>query len=77
MTDTNQTYRRLSKSLNKTRKTLSQVCKELDIDIDYVDDFLLEQHTQECSHCGIWGSDHKHDIDSFAVCKLCFGLVGR
>jgi hypothetical protein len=77
MTDTNQQYRRLTKSLNKTRKTLSQVCKELDIDIDDVDDFLLEQHVQECSHCGIWGTDHRQDEDSFAVCNLCFGLVGR
>lgn len=77
MTDTNQMYRRLSRGLNKTRKTLSQVCTDLDIDIDSVDDYLLEQHIQECSHCGIWGTDHREDEDRFIVCKLCFSLVGR
>ena len=76
MTDTNQ-YRRLSQYLNKTRKTLGEACEELEIDIDDVDDYELEQHIEECSHCGIWGSDHKHDEDDFAVCKLCFSLVGR
>lgn len=76
MTDTNQVYRRLTKHLNKTRKTLSQVCNELNIDIDIVDDFMLEQNIQECSHCGIWGIDHKQDEDQFPVCKLCFSLVG-
>jgi NAD-dependent SIR2 family protein deacetylase len=70
-------YRRLAKSLNKTRKTLTQVCNELDIDIDDVDDYHLEAHTQECSHCGIWGSDHREDADQFPVCKLCFSLVGE
>lgn len=77
MTDIDPTYRRLAKSLNKTRKTLTQACTELDIDIDYIEDDVLDQHTQECSHCGIWGSDHREDEDGFPVCKLCFGLVGR
>ena len=76
MTDTSPKYRRLAKHLNKTRKTLSQACTELDIDIDEVEDELLDQHTQECSHCGIWGSDHRTDTDDFPVCKLCFSLVG-
>ena len=76
MTDTNPTYRRLAKHLNKTRKTRSQVGVELDIDIDEVEDALLDNHTQECSHCGIWGSDHRTDQDDFPVCKLCFSLVG-
>lgn len=76
MTDTNQ-YKRLAKRLDRTRKTLSEACQELGIDIDYVDDFDLEQHITECSHCGIWGTEHKQDDDKFAVCKLCFSLVGR
>lgn len=76
MIDTNQ-YKRLAKRLNKTRKTLSDVCLDLNIPIDEVDDFELDQHIQECSHCGIWGNDHRHDEDDFLVCKLCFDLVGR
>jgi alpha-D-ribose 1-methylphosphonate 5-triphosphate diphosphatase PhnM len=77
MTDINPQYRRLAKYLNKTRKTLSQVCNELNIDIDDVDDATLDQHTQECSHCGIWGSDHRTDVDQFPVCRICFTLVGE
>lgn len=77
MTDTNPMYRQLAKHLNKTRKTLSQVCFELDIDIDEIDDQTLDNHISECSHCGIWGSDHRTDEDDFPVCKLCFSLVGR
>ena len=76
MTDTN-LYRKLSRYLNKTRKTLSEACKDLNIEIDDVDDYELEQHISECSHCGIWGNDHRHDEDDFPVCKLCFSLVGR
>lgn len=76
MTDTNQ-YRRLTRYLNKTRKTLTEACLDLNISIDDVDDYDLEQYISECSHCGIWGTDHKHDEDDFLVCKLCFSLVGR
>ena len=75
MIDTNQ-YKRLAKRLNKTRKTLSEACLELNIPLDEVDDFELDQHIQECSHCGIWGTDHRYDEDEFLVCKLCFSLVG-
>ena len=77
MTDTNQIYKRLTKRLHKTRKTLSEACYELGIAIDDVDDFLLEQHIQECSHCGVWGVDHRSDADDFPVCKLCYSLVGK
>ena len=70
-------YRRLTKALSGTRKGLWEVCKELGIDMDYIDDATLESFITTCSHCGIWGSDHRHDTDEFPVCKLCFGLVGR
>lgn len=76
MIDTNN-YKRLARRLNKTRKTLSEACVELGIDIDDVDDFDLDQHIQECSHCGVWGDKHKEDEDGFLVCPLCFNLVGR
>lgn len=75
MTDTNP-YSRLRAYLNKTRVNLSDACYELDIDIDTIDDSVLETHITECSHCGIWGTDHKLDEDEFPVCKLCFSLVG-
>ena len=77
MTDINPMYSRLAAYLNKTRKTLTQACEELEIDINDVDDFQLELSIEECSHCGIWGSDHRHDSDDFPVCKLCYSLVGR
>lgn len=76
MTDTNQ-YKRLTSHLNRTRVALSDACQELDIDPDEVQDEILEQHIQECSHCGIWGTNHRRDEDEFPVCKLCFGLIGR
>lgn len=77
MIDTNQMYRRLTKRLSGTRKTLTEACRDADIDIELVDDYLLEQHVQECSHCGIWGTNHRRDSDEFPVCQLCFSLVGR
>ena len=77
MTDINATYRRLQKHLNKTRKTLTQVCRELDIDIDDVDDGLLQEHIDQCSHCNIWALDLIEDTDNNPVCALCFRLVGR
>ena len=40
MTDINQKYRRLAKALNGTRKTLSQVCRDLDIHIDDVENLV-------------------------------------
>ena len=76
MTDSN-LYKKLAKRLNRTRKSLSEVCQEIDTDIDFIDDYELDKHIQECSHCGIWGTDHRHDEDDFPVCKLCFNLVGR
>ena len=77
MIDTNQTYRRLTKALSGTRKTLTEACQDIGIHINDVDDYLLEQHCLECSHCGIWGTNHRLDNDEFPVCQLCFKLVGR
>lgn len=77
MTDTNQMYKRLTKRLSGTRKTLTEACRDAGIDIEDVDDYLLESFCCECSHCGIWGTDHRTDADEFPVCRICFGLVGR
>ena len=76
MTDINPTYKRLAKNLSGTRKTLTEICSELDIDIDSIDDSLLSEYVSECSHCDIWGTTHRLDEDSFPVCTLCLRLVG-
>jgi len=70
-------YKRLTKVLTGTRKTLAEACRELEIDINLVEDDLLEKDCQECSHCGIWGISHRLDEDDFPVCRLCYSLVGR
>lgn len=70
-------YRRLAKHLNKTRKTLTQVCVELNIDIDDVEDEYLQQAIDQCSHCNIWSTDLKDDDYGNLVCHLCFRLVGQ
>ena len=77
MTDINNLYTRLTKKLTGTRKTLGEACEDAGIDIETLDDYLLEEYCKECSHCGIWGTDHKTDVDDFPVCRICFGLVGR
>lgn len=77
MTDTNPTYRRLAKALNGTRKTLSQVCRELDINIEDVRDDLLQDTIDQCSHCNIWSNKLIEDLDGMPICKICERLVGR
>jgi len=77
MTDTNPQYQKLTKELSGTRKTLAEACETLNIDPDDIDDELLEHHCCECSNCGIWGTDHRTDRDGFAICKVCFQIIGR
>jgi hypothetical protein len=77
MTDTNQKYRRLAKVLNGTRKTLAQVCHDLDIDMDTVRDDLLQNTIDQCSHCNIWSDKLVEDLDGMPICRLCERLVGR
>jgi hypothetical protein len=77
MIDTNQTYRRLAKALNGTRKTLSQVCRDLDIDMEAVQDEQLQNTIDQCSHCNIWSDRLVEDLDGMPICKLCERLVGR
>jgi hypothetical protein len=76
MTDTSMMYRRLSQQLNKTRKTLTQVCSELDIDLDDVEDDLLQASIDQCSHCNIWAKALQDDLDGNPICNLCYRLVG-
>lgn len=77
MTDTNPIYRKLTKQLAGTRKTLTQACRDADVDIEDVDDYYLGQAVQQCSHCDIWGTQHKTDRDDNPVCVLCLRLVGE
>ena len=77
MTDINQKYRRLAKALNGTRKTLSQVCRDLDIHIDDVEDDILQDTIDQCSHCNIWSNKLIEDLDGMPICSLCERLVGR
>lgn len=77
MTDTNPIYRRLTKHLTGTRKTLTQACRDADVDIDDVDDHYLGLVVQQCSHCDIWGTQHQVDRDDNPVCSLCLRLVGE
>lgn len=77
MTDTNPQYRRLVKQLTGTRKTLTQACRDADTDLEDVDDYYLGLVIQQCSHCDIWGTQHKTDRDLNPVCALCLRLVGE
>lgn len=69
-------YRKLVKNLSGTRKTLMQACRDVDIDLDEVDDYFLDKVVSQCSHCDIWGTQHKPDLDQNPICGLCFRLVG-
>ena len=77
MTDTSQQYKRLAKTLSGSRKTLQEVCDDIGIDLDAVDDEQLAHYVSECSHCDIWGTTHRLDTDDFPVCVLCLRLVGQ
>ena len=70
-------YKRLTKQLSGTRKTLTQACIDAGVDIEDIDDALLSEAIKECSHCDIWGTSHKEDTEGFPVCALCFRLVGQ
>lgn len=76
MTDTNPIYRKLAKQLKGTRKTLTQACRDADVDIEDVDDYYLGKVVSQCTHCDIWGSQHKPDLDDNPICGLCLRLVG-
>ncbi len=76
MTDINPLYRRLAKALNGTRKTLTDACRELDISIEDVDDYYLQDAIDQCSHCNIWTHNLVEDLDGNPICGVCERLVG-
>jgi hypothetical protein len=69
-------YKRLAKNLLNTRKPLFQACKELGIDMEDVDDYLLQQTIDQCSHCNIWSTKLVEDLDGNPICPLCVRVAG-
>jgi len=76
MIDTNPNYKRLAKILNKTRKSLTQTCYELGIDIDEIEDYILVSIIDQCSHCNIWSQQLVQDLDDNPICPTCVRLTG-
>lgn len=76
MTDISLNYKRLARVLNKTRKSLTQTCYDLGIDVDNIEDHLLMQVIDQCSHCNIWSQQLVQDLDDNPVCPVCVRLTG-
>ena len=76
MIEVSANYRRLAKVLNKTRKSLTQTCYELEIDIDDIEDYILVELIDQCSHCNIWSQQLIKDLDDNPVCPVCVRLTG-
>ena len=53
-----------------------QACRDVDIELEEVDDSILDKAILQCSHCDIWGTQHKPDLDHNPICGLCLRLVG-
>ena len=69
-------YKRLAKQLDRTRKSLWELCEELDIDYNEVDMFSLEKYVSQCTHCDIWTVKPIQDLDGNPICNVCFGISG-
>jgi len=76
MIDISPNYKRLAKTLNKTRKSLTQTCHDLGIDVDDIEDYVLVQVIDQCSHCNIWSQQLVLDLDENPVCPVCVRLTG-
>lgn len=67
-------YKDLEAYLVRTRKTITQACKELGIDSREVDaDMLL---IAQCSHCSVWNKNLITDLDQNPICVYCRDLIG-
>jgi len=69
-------YQILTKHLNKTHKSLYQVCKDLGIDMDALDVQELSKHIDQCTHCGVWSKQLVPDLDDNPICPICVKLIG-
>ena len=76
MTDSNRIYKSLVKHLNNPRKSLYQVCQEHDINFDEIDDYVLQDHIDQCSHCNIWSVKLINDLDDNPICQVCYQVAG-
>ncbi len=76
MTDSNRLYPRIVKYLNNTRKTLYEVCREHDININAIDLYKLEEYIDQCSHCNIWSTKLIPDLDDNPICPVCVRIAG-
>lgn len=65
---------RLSKRLLKTRDRLLDVCDELDININDVDESALL--VCQCTGCSIWAGIYntKQDSDGMVLCDFCYDI---
>lgn len=65
---------RIEQALLKTRKSLREVCRELDLDVPDKDELLIDT----CAHCGVWNKNYKliEDLDGNFICTYCENLVG-
>lgn len=65
---------RIEQSLLKSRKSLREVCRELDLDVPNLDELLVAQ----CNHCSVWNKNYAlvEDLDGNYICSYCEDLVG-
>lgn len=65
---------RIEQNLLRTRKTLRQVCNELNVDLPNPEDLLVSQ----CTQCDVWAKNYTlvEDEDGNEICQLCFQLTG-
>jgi hypothetical protein len=64
-------YVRLSKVLNRTRTSITQACKQLEIDPTLIDIMLLDVYA--CDNCSYWCKSALMDIDELGTmyCPAC------
>ncbi len=65
---------KIERGLLKTRKTLKEICRELDLDMPDKEELLIDQ----CAHCGVWHKNYKlvEDLDGNYIGSYCEDLVG-
>jgi hypothetical protein len=65
------TLNKLEVALNNTRKSIREVCSELNIDIpEHV-------NIDRCCNCNIWGFKLKVDLDGHPICGFCLLNYGE
>jgi len=69
-------YQQLKTNLNKTYKSLYEVCSELGIDMNNLDLEQLTKLIDQCTHCSIWSTKLIPDLDSNPICTTCAKLIG-